>query len=316
MKIKEIFKNCLDVKEKDGWLAPVRFADERIEKYLLREPRRVRAMAPSGIYLGFTTASKTISFKYRITGKSREWAWIDVLFGGVLHESIELSSDEGALTLSLPGDESVPVSIYLPHLVVFELSDINSECELVPTPKKEKLWLALGDSITQGMVATRPSRHYTVLLAEKFGCDLINQGIGGLTFVPDDIVPLERYPDVVTVALGTNDWVMVSEGGVYNDAKEYLSRVVAAYPKSKIYGIVPIWRNDEQTLNSGVNFAEHREKIFAVYREFPEITLIDGYDLVPHDSSLYGDPSETRVHPSEQGFEHYAKNLVLKGFSV
>ena len=34
--------------------------------------------------------------------------------------------------------------------------------------------------------------------------------------------------------------------------------------------------------------------------------LVDGFDLVPHDVSFYGDYG---CHPNEVGFQHYFENL-------
>ena len=68
------------------------------------------------------------------------------------------------------------------------------------------MWLALGDSITQGMVAIRPSGIYPSLISERFGLGLINAGVGGIRFDSDEIDYIGFEPDIITVALGCNDW--------------------------------------------------------------------------------------------------------------
>ena len=52
------------------------------------------------------------------------------------------------------------------------------------------------------------------------------------------------------------------------------------------------------------SFAE--ETICAATKDLPNVTVIRGYDLIPHEENLYGD---LRLHPNDEGFAHYAANL-------
>ena len=85
------------------------------------------------------------------------------------------------------------------------------------------------------------------------------------------------------------------------------------YKCRRIYAITPTWRSDEgKIIPNGITFAEHRAAIAEAIAEYPEIKLVDGYTLVPHDLSLFGDPKDAvrQVHPNDEGFIHYANNLI------
>ena len=53
--------------------------------------------------------------------------------------------------------------------------------------------------------------------------------------------------------------------------------------------------------------AEHREFIKKVALQYDNVIVIDGYDLVPHDTELF---SDKRLHPNDDGFKYYAENLI------
>ena len=41
--------------------------------------------------------------------------------------------------------------------------------------------------------------------------------------------------------------------------------------------------------------------------DFPNVTVIRGFDFVPQDETLYAD---LRLHPNDVGFDHYADNIL------
>jgi len=234
---------------------------------------------------------------------------IDVVCNGVLKESIALTEESGTLEIGLSGDGDAITHIYLPHLVCFEIRDITSDAPLIPTGPEKKSWLALGDSITQGMVAVRPSGSYTSLLSEQFGLKLINAGVGGIRFDSEELDYIGFEPDIITVALGCNDWGIDKEE-LYSNVSDYLDRLLSLYSCRNIHLILPIWRSDSADRIAGMTFAEHREVIRRAVLKYPFVNIIDGYDLVPHKEEFFGDPSEQKVHPNEEGFLSYALGLA------
>ena len=204
--MKKLFKNCLSVVEKDGYFLPIRFTDEQMRIFSENPAQAIRSNAASSVMLSFKSASKRLSLEYRITAKARAWAYLDVVCDGVLTYSVELTKDEGIVEIPLSGDENVETHVYLPHLVCIEIKNISADAPLIPEEKTTKLYLALGDSITQGMDAKHPSSAYPVAISEEFGYEIINAGVGGVKFTPSHLDHICREPDVITIALGCNDW--------------------------------------------------------------------------------------------------------------
>jgi len=53
--MKELFRNCLRVDERDGWLMPLRFTERQMQVYSSNELRRVRSSCPASVILTFKT---------------------------------------------------------------------------------------------------------------------------------------------------------------------------------------------------------------------------------------------------------------------
>lgn len=62
------------------------------------------------------------------------------------------------------------------------------------------------------------------------------------------------------------------------------------------------------TVLLGPLFAIERN-ILAVCEDFPNVTIIPGIDLVPHDLQYYAD---TGLHPNDAGYGFYFQNLWRK----
>ena len=311
--MKEFFKNCLFVDEIDGWYVPSRFTRSQLEYYGREDSTWKRSTATSSVILRFRTSATKLSLDYKIICKAREWALFDVLSDGVLYSSLSLTEDDGRVELSLPGDSEREISVYLPHLVNIQIKNITSDAPLIPVADRCLRYLALGDSITQGMVARHPFSAYPTLLSEAFDCELINAGVGGIEFNSEELDYIGYEPDLITVALGTNDWGAEDALGMKGRVCAYLDKLLSLYKCRRIYAITPTWRSDEERIRPNIiTFAEHRAAIAEAIAQYHEIKLIDGYTLVPHDLSLFGDPANAprQVHPNEEGFLHYANNLI------
>ena len=52
---------------------------------------------------------------------------------------------------------------------------------------------------------------------------------------------------------------------------------------------------------------EIEEYVRQVTASYDNITVIRGFELIPHESGYFGDMF---LHPSDEGFAHYGKNLI------
>jgi len=131
--------------------------------------------------------------------------------------------------------------------------------------------------------------------------DVINQGIGGYIYDKNAIVPMGDYrPDKIIVALGTNQY----GSETMKDVEEYYVQLKEVYGGTPVLCISPIWRGDHpENYDVFLSFCENVKKIAGQY---PNVTVVDGFKLVPHLTEYYLD----KLHPNVIGAELYARNLV------
>ncbi len=323
--------NHLEVQEMNGWYLPVRLSEAQLESCARREPLYLRALCGAGLALGFETGAKRIGFSYMITANVRDYAYCDIVVDGLLRGTVNLlepaengvrilkeqaqipvyaggSTTVRRVELTIPGTGERQVEIHLPHLTRIWLKDLTIDAPAQPLPPKEKFWLFLGDSITHGMATVHPSATYPVQAARLMNCDFINMGVCGSTYWASDLDARHRQPDLVTVALGTNDWKMAKSPEYFRQTvAEYLACLHGLYKGAKICGILPVWRADMDSVYSDMGFEELYRILHEEYAKYPEIYVVEGLDLIPHQKDYFADG----VHPNEAGFLHFTMNLLL-----
>ena len=311
--MKELFKNCIEVLDVDGWMMPTRFTAYQRELFSQNEPQYVRSHAPSSVCIAFRTAATKISLEYKITAKARNWALFDLKCDGLLVDSVTAVEDEGRVEFSLSGNEKFEYRLYLPHLVVLYVRNIVSDAPLYPVPNRERLWLALGDSITQGMNARHPTLSYPSIISDYAGLDLLNTGVGGTKFNALHLDCVEKEPSLITVAFGCNDWG-IPRAELLENVAAYMDKLTSLYACRNIYAILPIWRGNENDIKADMTFREHREIIRSVLAGYPFVKIIDGYKIIPHLSEFYGETQSPSIHPTEEGFLLMSSALIKEIF--
>ena len=281
--------------------------------YAKREDIGKRATMTAGIRLDFHTNSSTLRFSAS-SGKKYE-VYIDGLFKK-LFDMDELRERKSAaeITLSEDGAEH-RVTLYLPahnEAGVISYVELDDGASLVPHKFDTKI-LFLGDSITQGAAAEHDSLSFTNRVSRFFNAESIINGIGSAYFNEEAFDSIDFRPDTVIVAFGTNDFDHYpSIESMKHHANAYLELVAAEYSSCarNLFYISPIWRGDLDKRERAVGtFEECRAALaeIAVYRGFIHV---DGYELLPHSPDMFGD--RFIIHPNDDGFAHYAKNLIEK----
>ena len=125
----------------------------------------------------------------------------------------------------------------------------------------------------------------------------------------EKIIP-GNYPecDFVTVAYGTNDYRIKNEAYFSHNMPAFFRKVAAEFPEKPIFVILPIWREREEanevfelgTLQSV------RDRVTAEAAKYPNMTVIDAKDFVPHYEDFFGDKA---LHPNAMGMSQYAMHL-------
>ena len=277
-----------------------------------------KAFANSCVRLEFKTNSSRLFIKAKVTPRSsRRFYSHDVFVDGKLCGSLENSyiEVEGAIVSKefILGEKEAEksVRICLPWSCssdIIELS-IDDGATLIPIKKDIKM-LCYGDSITQGYDAMSTSNSYASKLTTELNAETRNKGIGGEIFRPE-LARLKDdgfQPSIITIAYGTNDWgTEISKDAFVKRVNDFFEAVVKNYPNAKVFVIAPIWRADWQDIHTFGEFKQIKEELLKAANKHSGITLIDGFDFVPKETELF---SDKYLHPNDEGFEYYAKNLI------
>ena len=175
-------------------------------------------------------------------------------------------------------------------------------------PHRHKCKLAFyGDSITQGWNSEKDSQSYAWLTTRFFDAQSVNYGVGGTTFIPQIPESHGFCPEVVVVALGTNDFgKFKTMEQIKADCCDYLQAIKRCYPNSKWLCITPIWRRNGLEPRTAGTLHDVRLQIDAIARA-EGFTVIDGLSLVPHRLEYYADNG---THPNDLGFAIFTSNLL------
>lgn len=275
---------------------------------------QVKCRASAGIRLEFMTDAREIFMKCRFEpGSSRKFAFMDVVVNGVMvqHEGVEDIFQNPDFTLCVKLDGTLNrVAIYLPCLAktTLELLDFIGETKVIPI-RRPRTMLAFGDSITQGNDARHPSLAYPTQIADALNMELFNKAVGGDIFNPALLnEPEPCFPDMITVAYGTNDWTRCTENELSRNSSEFFERLAILYPGVPVYVILPIWRDKcESTVTEVGTFAHAAEIIRMAREKNPAAKIINGMTLVPHLTECFADGY---LHPGDMGFLYMGSNLL------
>ena len=213
------------------------------------------------------------------------------------------------------GDGDGEVKILLPHSLIGEIQKIELIGATYAEPiLRDKLYIAIGDSITQGYDALHPSSTYTYKIADMLSARCINKAIAGAIFNPRLLAAAEEHnPDYVSVAYGTNDWSMLQRDVFIKNATEFFDILIEKYPNAQISVISPVWRGDSCVITAMGEFPIASAILQDICEKHPRLKFIEGLDLIPHEPEMYGD---LILHPSDEGFKHYFEGLEKQIFDV
>ena len=323
--LKLLTRGVVKIENKRDAFQFYRFNDAEMEHYAPTHHLK-KSYATAGVEICAVTDAAAVSLSGKARpGSSRSYFSFDILVNGELcgeiknfeHEKLipdytELPFDLGEFSgrVELPEGKK-EVRIVFPWSAASDIYEIDLVGATVadPIPAAYKM-LIYGDSITQGYDAENPSRSYACALARSLNADAINKGIGGERFSPE-LSSIKNYndPNIITVAYGTNDWSKCELSEIEKNASEFYKNLSENYPNAKIFAISPIWRGILKEPDYLETFTKVSELISRIAERHPNVTHVEGIDLVPHDECYFAD---VRLHPRNIGFDHYAKNLINK----
>lgn len=309
----ELLTGCIRTEKTDTGLRFHRLTERQVDHFEeTNEAWGLRANCTAGVQLNLVTNSRTLELTGRILPGARQYAGLDVEVDGRVIGAHRLDVSDKTRTIQLAEfamRHRREITVTFPQSAILDLDAITVEAdsEVESVKRNGPQYLAIGDSITQGMDAQGPASAYPVQLARMLNAELLNLGVGGHIFDVDALdSELPFSPDIVTVAYGTNDWSReITREEISETVKDYLERLTPMVPDADIYVLTPIWRENGNEVRKGGTLVEFSAAIARVAGSFGNVTVIDGTTLVPNRSDLLPDGT----HPNDEGFLHYAINL-------
>ena len=236
--LKGITTGAVRIWEEDGWFRFSRFTRYQ-EELLQQRGFAPREQAGAGMRLEFLTRGGRLAFDYEVhPGSGRDYWGIEIAHDGLgmVHLQGKVPHSGHVCHQIPPLEREIRVTVYFPNLAALRIRNLQLPEDAAPYTRQKK-YLALGDSITQGYDAAHPNQTYVNLLADAWDAQVLNQAIGGDVFCPENLDPaLDFSPDIITVAYGTNDWTLqVLQSGA---AKAYLDKLTGLYPGVPVFVLI------------------------------------------------------------------------------
>ncbi len=255
----------------------------------------------SHVVLDYTTATGDLG--YRGPGAGTTFA----LWRGeeqVDEQPAELGA--GRVTLALGASGAEPAVVYLPEGMrpeVRSLRAVGGTIEPAPTGPR---WVAYGDSLLEGWVASAPALAWGAVAARRHGLDLVNMGYAGSARgeIPCAEALSALEADVISISHGTNCWTRTphSAAMMLETTRAFLDIVRQGHPETPVVVASPVVRPDaEATPNRlGATLGDLRAAM-----EQAVAARLDGGDhnlvLVPGADVITPEQLADGIHPGDAG---------------
>lgn len=172
--------------------------------------------------------------------------------------------------------------------------------------KDGPLWIALGDSVTQGIGASDPTQSYAARTHARLCSQsetpwrLINLSMSGGRFsdvIDEQLRVMEEFqlrPAVVSVVIGSNDVIWRRDtDGIIDDAR----RMIEALPVGTVLSRLSETKRDHRRL--GVNH------VFDAAAATGTVQLYEAWDW-PSGQEMW---AEDKFHPNDTAYQYLSDNL-------
>ena len=249
--------------------------------------------------VSYTTATDDMG--YRGPGAGTTFA---VWRGGQQVDEQPAALGEGTVTLSLGAGDDRAI-VYLPEGMKPTVTAIAAGGgDIAPAPAQPR-WLAYGDSIAEGWIASGPAGAWPAIAGRERGLDVVNLGYAGSA--RGEIVSAEHVAaleaDVISITHGTNCWTRIpySVDMMRSTTAAFLRIVRAGHPGVPIVLASPVVRPDAESQPNklGATLADLRSAMEEVGRilaaDDPLLTVLPGGGAL--DPALLADG----IHPGDEG---------------
>jgi lysophospholipase L1-like esterase len=228
---------------------------------------------------------------------------------------------EGTVRLRCHGDADTRAVVYLPEGMKPTVLDVTPADRAIEPAPPQPRWLAYGDSVAEGWIASGPSGAWPAIAGRDHGLDVHNLGYAGSargeTASAEQVAALSG--DVISVTHGTNCWTRVPFSAATMEAQTvtFLQIIRQGHPETPVVVATPVVRPDaEETPNRlGATLVDLRRAMeLAVAAQVAagdeRMWLVPGRHLLAAD--LLGDG----VHPGDEGHRMLAATIGAKVAAV
>ncbi len=279
------------------------------------------AAVPAGVRLELVGDAEAIDIAYRTTsgnlGYRGDGAGItfSVWRAGRKVGEAEAVLGDGLVRVPLGSSApDKPATIYLPEGMQPLIQSLTAvKGEISPAPDLPR-WIAYGDSVTQGWIASGPAQGWAAIAARKAGLDLANFGYAAAG--RGEIVSAEHIAalpaDVISVAYGASCWTRTphSIGMLAEGFAGFLDVIRDGHPTTPIVVVSPVLRPDaeDEPNRLGATLADIRHTIESVARD----RIVSGDQtlaLVAGEGIISAEHLGDGIHPDDEGHKRIAATV-------
>jgi len=213
-----------------------------------------------------------------------------------------------------------PATIHLPEGMRPTIVSVTAVGGIIEPGPTQLRWLAYGDSVTEGWVASGPAHSWAAITGRQVGVNVVNMGYagGGRGEIASAVQLAELQADVITVAFGTSCWnrTPCSAAMLAEITRSFLEVVRVGHPDCPVLVVSPLLRpGAENTSNRlGATLGDLRAAQEAVVTELARadksLVLIRGTALIGTEL-LAADG----IHPNDQGHRRIAEVMTERLFA-
>ena len=303
--LKKFIKGALTIRDEGAYICPLTYEEGQIEEFRTADKGWVwRSQFSAGTRIELMTDATELRFDYNATDFSSSDCTFDLYVDGVLkcvHKVKKFNFDRAVYTMR---EGWKLVQVYLPTDCHIGIKNFNINGGYKSVKDKGQKVLIIGDSITQGYGTFMSGATYVNVLQRKTGYNIVAQGIGGLPFKECVVYKGEYEPDKIVVSLGTNYYEAGLKYDYEKEVKLFFKKLNELWGDKEIIYISPLWRDNDVNME---RFLWCIETATSEALKYDNITVIDGFDLVPNVEECFCD----KIHPNAYGCELLANNLAF-----
>ena len=255
----------------------------------------------TGLELDYTTATDDLG--YRGAGAGTTFA---LWRGGEQVDERPAELGAGTVTLALGGPADECALVYLPEGMRPEVLALRAVGGTIEPAEPGPRWLAYGDSILEGWVASAPALAWGAVASRRHRLDLVNLGYAGSARgeIPCAEAMAALAADVISISHGTNCWTRTphSAGMMRETTRAFIDIVRQGHPGTPIVVASPVIRPDAETTPNrlGATLADLRGAMEEVVRARVD-SGDDNIVLVPGAEVITAAELADGIHPGDAG---------------